>query len=92
MIVTWLIHSYFINENTCYFIHAACNLIISKFVIIIIVAKNISKMYYNWLCLQIIIDNKDVTNLSHASKASMIAKVMQDPKISTIENMTIFQN
>lgn len=41
---------------------------------------------------KVILEGKDITNLSQSSRASFVAKVMQDPRIGTIENMTIFEN
>ncbi len=40
----------------------------------------------------IIIDNTDVTDIAQIDRAALIAKVMQDPRIGTIENMTIEEN
>ena len=39
-----------------------------------------------------IIDNDDVTKVAQIDRAHLIAKVMQDPRIGTIENMTIEEN
>jgi putative ABC transport system ATP-binding protein len=41
-------------------------------------------------CGKIFIDQKDVTKIKKRTK--FVSKVMQDPKIGTIENMTIFEN
>lgn len=43
-------------------------------------------------CGKILIDGKDVTSWSQRARAGMISKVMQDPKIGTMEKMTIFEN
>lgn len=40
----------------------------------------------------IIIDGEDVTNVTQIDRAASLAKVMQDPRIGTIENMTIEEN
>ena len=40
----------------------------------------------------VIIDGDDVTDVSQIDRAKLIAKVMQDPRIGTIENMTIEEN
>lgn len=41
---------------------------------------------------KIIINKQDVTNMSRNKRAAMVSKVMQDPKVGTMENMTIFEN
>jgi putative ABC transport system ATP-binding protein len=41
---------------------------------------------------QILFAQQDVTNASQRKRAPIIAKVMQDPRIGTIENMTILEN
>jgi putative tryptophan/tyrosine transport system ATP-binding protein len=41
---------------------------------------------------KIIINKQDVTNMSRNKRAFMVSKVMQDPKVGTMENMTIFEN
>lgn len=41
---------------------------------------------------KVIIDKKDVTSLSRVKRSAFIAKVFQDPKQGTIDNMTIFEN
>lgn len=41
---------------------------------------------------QIFINNQDVTNQSQADRAALVSKVMQDPRIGTMENLTIFEN
>lgn len=41
---------------------------------------------------KIIIDGIDVTSMPQNSRASMVAKVMQDPRIGVMENATIFEN
>jgi putative tryptophan/tyrosine transport system ATP-binding protein len=43
-------------------------------------------------CGKIFMLNEDVTNKSQIYKARLVSKVMQDPKLGTIENMTIFEN
>lgn len=40
----------------------------------------------------IAIDNQDINKMSKKDKVSLIAKVVQDPKIATIGNMTIEEN
>ena len=40
----------------------------------------------------VMIDQEDVTNVSQIDRAALIAKVMQDPRIGTIENMSIEEN
>jgi putative ABC transport system ATP-binding protein len=34
----------------------------------------------------------DITNTSQTYRAKLVSKVMQDPKLGTIENMTILEN
>jgi putative ABC transport system ATP-binding protein len=41
---------------------------------------------------RVIIDGKDVTNMPQIHRSALVAKVMQDPKIGTMGNMTIFEN
>jgi len=41
---------------------------------------------------KVIIDDEDVTTVSQSARAELIAKVVQDPKIGTMENMTILEN
>jgi putative ABC transport system ATP-binding protein len=41
---------------------------------------------------QIIIDGQDTTNMPQLCRSALVSKVMQDPRIGTIENMTIFEN
>lgn len=41
---------------------------------------------------QIIVDGQDITNMPQILKSGLISKVIQDPKIGTMENMTIFEN
>lgn len=41
---------------------------------------------------KIIIDQEDVTFKAHVKRAPLIAKVMQDPKVGTMENMSIEEN
>jgi putative ABC transport system ATP-binding protein len=41
---------------------------------------------------EIIIDGKNVTNYSQTQRSSLVAKVMQDPKVGTIPQMTIEEN
>lgn len=41
---------------------------------------------------KIILDNKDISKVSAANRSAAIAKVVQDPKVGTMENMTIFEN
>lgn len=41
---------------------------------------------------KVFILGKDVTNSSQTRRASLISKVLQDPKAGTLENMTIFEN
>lgn len=41
---------------------------------------------------QILIDKKDVTLRKHHERSSLIAHVMQDPKVGTMENMTLEEN
>lgn len=41
---------------------------------------------------RIILDGRDITNTKQASRSAFIAQVMQDPKIGTMENMTILEN
>ncbi len=43
-------------------------------------------------CGQVIIDNKDVTHLPQCTKSNLVSKVMQDPNVGTMANMTIFEN
>ena len=40
----------------------------------------------------IIIDGQDATNVSQVRRSALVSKVMQDPKVGTMENMTIFEN
>lgn len=40
----------------------------------------------------ILLDDIDVTNVSASARSKWIAKVTQDPKVGTCENMTIFEN
>lgn len=40
----------------------------------------------------VVIDGNNVTYASQISRSAYIAKVMQDPRIGTMENMTIFEN
>jgi len=41
---------------------------------------------------QIIIEGQDTTNMSHIRRSALVSKVMQDPRVGTMENMTIFEN
>jgi putative ABC transport system ATP-binding protein len=41
---------------------------------------------------QVIVDGENITNVAQRYRAAIIAKVMQDPRIGTMENMTIFEN
>ena len=41
---------------------------------------------------RIILNNKDINNISAANRSAAIAKVVQDPKVGTMENMTILEN
>lgn len=41
---------------------------------------------------KIILDNEDITNIPQYKRSVNIAKVMQDPKVGTMENMTILEN
>ena len=41
---------------------------------------------------QIIIDGQDATNISQIHRSALVSKVMQDPRVGTIENMSIFEN
>ncbi len=41
---------------------------------------------------QIILDGKDFTHTSQKCRAPWVAKVMQDPRLGPMENMTIFEN
>ncbi|XVN42621.1 MAG: ATP-binding cassette domain-containing protein [Candidatus Rickettsia vulgarisii] len=41
---------------------------------------------------EILIDRKNVTNIPQIHRANLVSKVMQDYKIGTIENITIFEN
>lgn len=41
---------------------------------------------------QVIIAGKDVTQMSQVSRSLDISMVMQDPRVGTMENMTIFEN
>jgi putative ABC transport system ATP-binding protein len=41
---------------------------------------------------QIIIDGQDATHMSQVRRSSLVSKVMQDPRIGTMENLTIFEN
>lgn len=38
------------------------------------------------------IDGQDVTSLLQTARAYSVAKVMQDPRVGTMENMTLFEN
>ncbi len=40
----------------------------------------------------ILIGNENITNRSQKARSGLISKVMQDPRVGTIENMTIFEN
>lgn len=40
----------------------------------------------------ILIDQQDVTKASHAQRVKDIAKVMQDPRVGTMENLTVLEN
>ena len=41
---------------------------------------------------KVILDNNDITNSPQYKRSLAIAKVMQDPKVGTMENMTILEN
>jgi putative ABC transport system ATP-binding protein len=41
---------------------------------------------------RILIAGQDITNTSQTYRANLVSKVMQDPKLGTIENMTILEN
>ncbi len=41
---------------------------------------------------QIIIEGQDATNMSQIRRSALVSKVMQDPRVGTMENMTIFEN
>lgn len=41
---------------------------------------------------KIFIEGNDVTNISQIDRASFVSKVIQDPKLGTMENMTIYEN
>ncbi len=41
---------------------------------------------------KIIIDQQDVTHTTQAKRAKSIAKVMQDPRVGTMENLTVLEN
>jgi putative tryptophan/tyrosine transport system ATP-binding protein len=41
---------------------------------------------------KIILNNQDVTSINQTSRASMVAKVMQDPRMGVMEDATIFEN
>ena len=41
---------------------------------------------------QIIIDGQDATNMSQTRRSALVSKVMQDPRVGTMENLTIFEN
>ena len=41
---------------------------------------------------QIIIDGQDATNMSQIRRSALVSKVMQDPRVGTMENLTIFEN
>jgi len=41
---------------------------------------------------QIIIDGQDATNISQIQRSALVSKVMQDPRVGTMENLTIFEN
>lgn len=41
---------------------------------------------------QITIDGQDATNMSQIRRSALVSKVMQDPRVGTMENMTIFEN
>lgn len=41
---------------------------------------------------QIIIDGQDATNMPQIHRSALVSKVMQDPRVGTMENMTIFEN
>lgn len=40
----------------------------------------------------IVLDDKDISQISAANRSGTIAKVVQDPKVGTMENMTILEN
>ena len=41
---------------------------------------------------QVLIDGSCVTDIPVTARSGLVAKVMQDPKVGTMENMTIFEN
>lgn len=41
---------------------------------------------------QILFNHKEVTNTSQSFRSKSLAKVMQDPKLGTMENMTLYEN
>jgi putative ABC transport system ATP-binding protein len=41
---------------------------------------------------KVYLEGKDLTNTSQLCRSSLIATVLQDPKVGTMENMTIFEN
>lgn len=41
---------------------------------------------------KVIFDNKDITDTTQYSRAAYISRVMQDPRVGTMEKMTIFEN
>jgi putative ABC transport system ATP-binding protein len=41
---------------------------------------------------KIFIDQEEITNKDQIYRSSLISKVMQDPRIGTIENMSVFEN
>ena len=40
----------------------------------------------------IYIDSRDITDLSQTKRAKLVSKVIQDPKLGTMENLTIYEN
>jgi putative tryptophan/tyrosine transport system ATP-binding protein len=41
---------------------------------------------------QVIIDGHDATNMSYLRRSAVVSKVVQDPRVGTMENMTLFEN
>jgi putative tryptophan/tyrosine transport system ATP-binding protein len=41
---------------------------------------------------QITIDGQETTHMSQIRRSALVSKVMQDPRVGTMENMTIFEN
>lgn len=53
---------------------------------------NVISGYSNPDSGNVLLDNYDITKIPRHKRCALISKVMQDPRIGTIENMTIFEN